>query len=67
MHETQAIKLVNESAGRLFVGCARPLRWLIAVGTSLSSNARIVSPPNAELVNVIGEIAGILPLRPCGA
>ena len=59
--EAQAIKLVNEAADRYFVGNAQLLRRLMAVETALSANAKIVIPANTELVNVIGEMAGILP------
>ena len=59
--EAQAIKLVNEAADKYFVGNAQLLRRLIAVEAALSSNAKIVIPANTELVNVIGEMAGILP------
>lgn len=61
--EAQAIKLVNEAADRYFVGNAQLLRRLTAVETSLSTNAKIVIPSNTELVNVIGEMAGILPFQ----
>jgi regulator of protease activity HflC (stomatin/prohibitin superfamily) len=61
--EAQAIQLVNEAADRYFVGNAQLLRRLIAVEKALSSNAKIVVPANAELVNVIGEMAGIVPFR----
>jgi len=59
--EAQAIKLVNEAADKYFVGNAQLLRRLIAVEAALSTNAKIVIPSNTELVNVIGEMAGILP------
>ncbi len=59
--EAQAIRLVNEAADKYFVGNAQLLRRLIAVEAALSSNAKIVIPSNTELVNVIGEMAGILP------
>lgn len=59
--EAQAIKLVNEAADKYFVGNAQLLRRLIAVEAALSTNAKIVVPSNTELVNVIGEMAGILP------
>src|SRR5208283_2907958 len=59
--EAQAIKLVNEAADKYFVGNAQLLRRLIAVEAALSTNAKIVIPANTELVNVIGEMAGILP------
>jgi len=60
--EAQAIKLVNEAADRYFVGNAQLLRRLMAVETALSANAKIVVPANTELVNIIGEMAGILPI-----
>ncbi|MFA5156850.1 MAG: SPFH domain-containing protein [Candidatus Omnitrophota bacterium] len=61
--EAEAIKLVNEAAERYFVGNAQVLRKLEAVEKSLETNAKIVIPANTELVNVIGEMAGILPLK----
>jgi regulator of protease activity HflC (stomatin/prohibitin superfamily) len=61
--EAQAIKLVNEAADKYFVGNAQLLRRLIAVEAALSSNAKIVIPANTELVNVVGEMAGILPWK----
>ena len=61
--EAQAIKLVNEAADKYFVGNAQLLRRLIAVEAALSANAKIVIPANTELVNVIGEMAGILPWK----
>jgi regulator of protease activity HflC (stomatin/prohibitin superfamily) len=60
--EALAIQLVNESADRYFVGNAQLLRRLITVEKSLATNTKIVVPANSELVNVIGEMAGILPL-----
>ena len=61
--EAEAIRLVNEAAEKYFVGNAQVLRKLEAVEKSLSTNAKIVVPANTELVNVIGEMAGFLPLR----
>lgn len=60
--EAQAIQLVNEAADRYFVGNAQLLRRLVTVEKSLANNTKIVVPANSELVNVIGEMAGILPL-----
>jgi len=60
--EAQAIKLVNEAADKYFVGNAQLLRKLETVERSLSHNAKIVIPADSELVNVIGELAGVLPL-----
>jgi regulator of protease activity HflC (stomatin/prohibitin superfamily) len=61
--EAEAIRLVNEAANTYFVGNAQLLRTLEAVEKSLRDNAKIVIPADAELVNVIGELAGILPLQ----
>ncbi|MDD5729749.1 MAG: SPFH/Band 7/PHB domain protein [Candidatus Omnitrophica bacterium] len=61
--EAEAIRLVNDAANRYFVGNAQVLRKLEAVEKSLTSNAKIVIPANTELVNVIGEMAGVLPLK----
>ncbi|MCK9572487.1 MAG: SPFH/Band 7/PHB domain protein, partial [Candidatus Omnitrophica bacterium] len=61
--EAEAIKLVNEAAERYFTGNAQVLRKLEAVEKSLQNNAKIVVPANTELVNVIGEMAGFLPIK----
>jgi len=60
--EAEAIKLVNEAADKFFTGNAQLLRKLEAVEKSLSRNAKIVIPSGSEIVNVIGEMAGVLPL-----
>jgi regulator of protease activity HflC (stomatin/prohibitin superfamily) len=60
--EARAIQLVNEAADKYFVGNAQLLRRLMAVETALSHNAKIVVPSNSELVNIIGDMAGVLPL-----
>jgi regulator of protease activity HflC (stomatin/prohibitin superfamily) len=60
--EAQAIQLVNQAADEYFVGNAQLLRRLITVEKSLATNTKIVVPMNAELVNIIGEMAGIVPL-----
>ena len=61
--DAEAIKLVNEAAEKYFVGNAQILRKLQAVENALSNNAKVVIPHGTELVNVIGEMAGVLPLR----
>jgi regulator of protease activity HflC (stomatin/prohibitin superfamily) len=61
--EAQAIKLVNEAANQYFVGNAQLLRKLQAVEESLKQNAKIVIPANTELINVIGDLSGVLPLK----
>ncbi|MCJ7446285.1 MAG: SPFH/Band 7/PHB domain protein [Bacteroidales bacterium] len=61
--EAEAIKLVNEAADKYFVGNAQLLRKLEALEASLGNNAKIVIPTGTELVNIIGEMAGIIPLE----
>lgn len=61
--EAEAIRLVNEAAEKYFVGNAQVLRKLQAVENALEENAKIVVPMNTELVNVIGELAGVMPLK----
>lgn len=60
--EAEAIKLVNEAADKYFIGNAQLLRKLEATEASLGNNAKIVVPAGTELVNIIGEMAGIVPL-----
>jgi len=61
--EAEAIKLVNEAADKYFVGNAQLLRKLEALEASLGTNAKIVIPTGTDLVNIIGEMAGIIPLE----
>ncbi|MCX7926723.1 MAG: SPFH/Band 7/PHB domain protein [Candidatus Omnitrophica bacterium] len=60
--QAQAIKLVNEAANQYFVGNAQLLRRIEALERALANNAKIVLPNNADLVNVIGEMAGVIPI-----
>jgi regulator of protease activity HflC (stomatin/prohibitin superfamily) len=60
--EAEAIRLVNEAAEKYFIGNAQLLRKLEALEKSLQNNAKIVLPSNSELINVIGEMAGVLPI-----
>jgi len=60
--ETEAIKLVNVAADEFFTGNAQLLRKLEAVENSLMSNAKIVVPSGSELINIISEMAGVLPV-----
>jgi regulator of protease activity HflC (stomatin/prohibitin superfamily) len=61
--EAEAIRLVNEAAEKYFVGNAQILRRLQALETSLQGNAKIIVPSDKDLVNVVGEMAGIVPLK----
>lgn len=65
--EAEAIRLVNEAAERYFVGNAQVLRKIEAVEAALVDNAKIVVPSDSDLVNVIGEMAGVLPLKRGGS
>jgi regulator of protease activity HflC (stomatin/prohibitin superfamily) len=61
--EAEAIKLVNEAADQYFVGNAQMLRKLEAMETALQANSKIIVPNGSDLVNVMGEMAGIVPLK----
>jgi regulator of protease activity HflC (stomatin/prohibitin superfamily) len=61
--DAQAIKLVNEAANQYFVGNAQLLRKLQTLEVSLKDNAKVVLPQGSELVNVIGELAGVVPIK----
>ncbi|MBK7213451.1 MAG: SPFH/Band 7/PHB domain protein [Bacteroidales bacterium] len=61
--EAQAIALVNEAAEKYFVGNAQMLRRIQAMETSLKDNAKIVVPTGSDLVNVLSEMGGIIPIR----
>ena len=61
--EAEAIKLVNVAAQEYFIGNAQLLRRLEMVEKALANNAKIVVPAGTELINVIGDMAGILPLK----
>jgi regulator of protease activity HflC (stomatin/prohibitin superfamily) len=60
--QAEAIRLVNEAADKYFVGNAQLLKRLETMETSLKSNTKVVVPANSEIVNVIGDMAGVLPL-----
>jgi regulator of protease activity HflC (stomatin/prohibitin superfamily) len=61
--EAQAIALVNEAAEKYFIGNAQLLRKIQALEASLKDNAKIVVPAGSDLVNVLGEMAGIIPVK----
>lgn len=60
--EAQAIRLVNEAAEQYFVGNAQVLRKLETVEKAFWQNAKIIVPANGDLVNVVGDLAGIAPV-----
>ena len=61
--ESEAIRLVNEAAEKYFIGNAQLLRRLQMAERALESNAKIIVPANTELVNVIGDLAGVVPIK----
>ncbi|MDY0142550.1 MAG: SPFH domain-containing protein [Bacteroidales bacterium] len=61
--EAEAIKLVNEAADKYFIGNAQILKKLETLEIAFKDNAKIVVPTGSDLVNVIGEMAGILPIE----
>ncbi len=60
--QAEAIRLVNEAANKYFVGNAQLLKRLETMESSLRNNTKVVVPANSEIVNVIGDMAGVLPL-----
>jgi len=61
--EAEAIMLVNEAAEKFFVGNAQVLRKLQAVENALMHNSKIVVPSNTQLINMVGEMAGVIPIE----
>lgn len=61
--EAEAIRLVNEAAEKYFIGNAQILRKLEAVEASLEQNSKIIIAGDTELVNVIGDLAGAVPIK----
>ncbi|NOT34391.1 MAG: SPFH/Band 7/PHB domain protein [Candidatus Eisenbacteria bacterium] len=62
--EAAAIALVNEAADKFFVGNAVVMRKLEALEAALQHNTKFVLPEGKELVNVIGDLAGVPPVIP---
>lgn len=61
--QAEAIRLVNEAANKYFVGNAQLLRKLETLERSLRDNTKVVVPGDSDLVNVIGDLSGVLPLK----
>jgi regulator of protease activity HflC (stomatin/prohibitin superfamily) len=63
--EAEAIRLVNEAADKYFIGNAQLLKRLETLEGALSENSKIVVPTGTDLVNIIGDMAGVnvLPLE----
>lgn len=59
-----AIKIVNEAAEKHFIGNAQLLKKLETVSEAFKDNTKIIVPADSDLVNVIGDLAGItVPLK----
>ena len=61
--EAMAIKMVNEAAEEYFIGNAQVLRKLEAVEKALQHNTKFIVPQCSYFVNVLSEMAGIVPLK----
>ncbi|MFZ1976943.1 MAG: SPFH domain-containing protein [Bacteroidota bacterium] len=61
--EAEAIHLVNDAANKYFVGNAQLLKRLDTVQNSLEKNSKIVISGDSELVNIIGDLAGVVPIK----
>lgn len=57
--KAEAIRLINEAADKYFIGNAQLFKKLETLETSLKSNSKIVVPSGTDLVNIIGEMAGM--------
>jgi regulator of protease activity HflC (stomatin/prohibitin superfamily) len=57
--QAEAIRLVNEAAERYFIGNAQKLKALEVTESSLRNSTKVVVPAGQQIVNVIGELAGI--------
>jgi regulator of protease activity HflC (stomatin/prohibitin superfamily) len=54
-----AIKTVNTAAEQYFIGNAILLKKLETVAEALKNNTKIIVPADSDLVNVVGDLAGI--------
>jgi regulator of protease activity HflC (stomatin/prohibitin superfamily) len=60
--EALAIQLVHQAADKYFVGNAQLLKRLLTLENALANNTKFVVPANSDLVNIIGDLAGVVPL-----
>jgi regulator of protease activity HflC (stomatin/prohibitin superfamily) len=61
--EAEAIKLVNEAADKYFIGNAQLLKRLETLEAALEKNTKIVLPTGSDIVNIIGDMSGIVPIE----
>ena len=57
--EAERIRLVNESAKKHFTGTAIELKKLETAQVALKDNTKYFVPPGTNLINVIGDTAGV--------
>src|SRR5665647_731787 len=63
IRQAKILEAEGEAAEMYFKGNAQLLRKLQATETALKDNAKIVVPSNSQLINVIGEMSGVLPVN----
>ena len=63
----EAIRLVNKAANKYFSGNTHLLRKLQTLESPLENNAKIVVPTGSDVVNIIGDMAGIVPINQKGS
>ena len=61
--EAETIRIVNEAAEAYFAGNAQIFRKPYAVEKAISGNTKFIVPAGSDPVNVISEMAGIVPLK----
>ncbi len=61
--EAEAIRLVNEAANKYFIGNAQLLKKLETLQNSLEKNTKVIVPANQNLINVIGDLANLVPTK----
>lgn len=54
---------MNDAADKYFIGNAQLLRKLEVMEKALENNTKDIVPNRSDLVNVMGEMAGILPVK----
>jgi regulator of protease activity HflC (stomatin/prohibitin superfamily) len=61
--EAEAIQLVNEAANKYFTGNAQVLRRIEAMEKALANGTKVIVPAGSDLTNVVGDLAGIAPIK----
>jgi regulator of protease activity HflC (stomatin/prohibitin superfamily) len=61
--EAEAIQLVNEAANKYFTGNAQVLRRIEAMEKALANGTKVIVPAGSDLTNVVGDLAGVAPIK----